>query len=432
MNRRILNIAIPNIISNITIPLLGIVDLSLVGHLESKVYIGAIALGSMIFNFIYWGFSFLRMGTSGFTAQSFGKRDLKASFQLLYRALFVGLAGAMALLILQKPIEWLSFFIINGSEEVEHLAREYFYIRIWAAPATIAIYSITGWFIGMQNAKIPMMIAITINVLNIVFNVTLVRFFGMKSDGVALGTVLAQYSGLIVASLFILNHKKRLIKYFRFKDIIQIDQLKIFFNVNKDILIRTLSLVFALSFFTAKSAKYGDTLLAVNTLLLQFFTIYAYIVDGFAYAGEALAGKYFGARDKGRLIKVSKLLFYWGLLMSGIFTVAYYFGDSFLLSIFTDNQEVIQSIQPYLVWVYLIPVLTFGAFIWDGIFIGVTASASMRNAMLISAFLIFLPAYFLLHHFFQNHGLWAAFMLFMIARLVTLSLYAPKKIYRKI
>jgi len=432
MNRRILNIAIPNIISNITIPLLGIVDLSLVGHLESKVYIGAIALGSMIFNFIYWGFSFLRMGTSGFTAQSFGKRDLKESFQLLYRALFVGLAGAMALLILQKPIEWLSFFIINGSEEVEYFAREYFYIRIWAAPATIAIYSITGWFIGMQNAKIPMMIAITINVLNIVFNVTLVRFFGMKSDGVALGTVLAQYSGLIVASLFILNHKKRLIKYFRFEEIIQIDQLKIFFNVNKDILIRTLSLVFALSFFTAKSAKYGDTLLAVNTLLLQFFTIYAYIVDGFAYAGEALAGKYFGAKDKERLIKVSKLLFYWGLLMSGIFTVAYYFGDSFLLSIFTDNQEVIQSIQPYLVWVYLIPVLTFGAFIWDGIFIGVTASASMRNAMLISAFLIFLPAYFLLHHFFQNHGLWAAFMLFMIARVVTLSLYAPHKIYRKI
>jgi MATE family multidrug resistance protein len=338
----------------------------------------------------------------------------------------------MFLIILQKPIEGLSFFIINGSEEVEYFAREYFYIRIWAAPATIAIYSITGWFIGMQNAKIPMMIAITINVLNIVFNVILIKFFGMKSDGVALGTVFAQYSGLIVASLFILNHKKRLIKYFRFKEIIQIDQLKIFFNVNKDIFIRTLSLVFALSFFTAKSAKYGDTLLAVNTLLLQFFTIYAYIVDGFAYAGEALAGKYFGAKDKERLIKVSKLLFYWGLLISGIFTAIYYFGDSLLLSIFTDNQEVIQSIQPYLVWVYLIPVLTFGAFIWDGIFIGVTASASMRNAMLISVFLIFLPAYFLLHHFFQNHGLWAAFMLFMIARVVTLSLYAPKMIYRKI
>ncbi len=432
MNKRILNIAIPNIISNITIPLLGIVDLSLVGHLESKVYIGAIAIGSMIFNFIYWGFSFLRMGTSGFTAQSFGKKNIRESFHILYRALFVGLVGALALLLFQKPIDWLSFTVINGSDEVEYFAREYFYIRIWAAPATIAVYSISGWFIGMQNAKIPMAIAITINLLNIAFNVTFIKFFGMKSDGVALGTVFAQYSGLIVALLFLLNHKKRLRLYFNFKEIIQIDRLKIFFHVNKDIFIRTMSLVFALSFFTAKSAKYGDTLLAVNTLLLQFFTIYAYIVDGFAYAGEALAGKYFGAKDKVKLIRVSKLLFYWGLLMAGIFTLVYYFGDNILLKIFTDNVEIINNIQPYLFWIYLIPLLTFGAFIWDGIFIGVTASSSMRNAMLISTFLIFVPAYFILHHFFQNHGLWAAFMLFMIARIVTLSLYAPKKIYQRI
>lgn len=193
-----------------------------------------------------------------------------------------------------------------------------------------------------------------------------------------------------------------------------------------------MSLVIALSFFTAKSAKYGDTLLAVNTLLLQFFTIYAYIVDGFAYAGEALAGKYFGANDKFNLIKVSKHLFYWGLLMAVLFTAAYYFGDRMLLNVLTDNSEVIENIQPYLFWVYLIPVLTFGAFIWDGIFIGVTASSSMRNAMLISTFLIFIPFYFLLHHFFGNHGLWAAFMLFMIARLVTLSLFASKNIYQRI
>jgi MATE family multidrug resistance protein len=193
-----------------------------------------------------------------------------------------------------------------------------------------------------------------------------------------------------------------------------------------------MSLVFALSFFTAKSAKYGDTLLAVNTLLLQFFTIYAYIVDGFAYAGEALAGKYFGAKDKSKLIKVTKLLFYWGIMMSVVFTIAYFFGDNLLLKVLTNNAEVIENIQPYLIWVYLIPLITFGAFIWDGIFIGVTASASMRNAMLISTFLIFLPAYFILHFYFYNHGLWAAFMLFMIARFVTLSIYAPKSIYNKI
>lgn len=431
LNRRILNIAIPNIISNITVPLLGIVDLALVGHLDSKVYIGAIALGSMIFNFIYWGFSFLRMGTGGFAAQSYGKKDFRESFYILYRALLVGFIGAVFLLIIQKPIDLLSFFIINGSDEVEFFARQYFYIRIWAAPATIALYSISGWYIGMQNAKIPMIIAITVNLLNVGFNVLFIKVFGMKSDGVALGTVLAQYLGLIVGLIFLSKNSKRLKQYLNFKEILQINALKKFFNVNKDIFTRTISLVFALSFFTAKSAKYGDTLLAVNTLLLQFFMIYAHVVDGFAFAGEALAGKYFGARDKFNLIKVSKFLFYWGLLMAGIFTIAYYFGDNLLLKILTDNTEVINNIQPYLFWIYLIPVITFGAFIWDGIFIGVTASASMRNAMLISTFLVFIPSYFILHHYFYNHGLWAAFMLFMIVRFVTLSLYAPKAIFRK-
>lgn len=432
MNKRILHIAIPNIISNITIPLLGIVDLALVGHLKSEVYIGAIALGSMIFNFIYWGFSFLRMGTSGFAAQSYGKRNIKESFLILYRALFVGLIGAVFLLLVQKPIDLLSFFIINGSEEVEFFARQYFYIRIWAAPATIAIYSISGWYIGMQNAKIPMTIAIIINILNIAFNVFFVKVMGMKSNGVALGTVFAQYTGLIAGILFLSIHKKRLKKYLNLREIIRMDALKIFFKVNKDIFIRTMSLVIALSFFTAKSAKYGDTLLAVNTLLLQFFTIFAYIVDGFAYAGEALAGKYFGAKNKTSLVRVSKLLFYWGLLMSAIFTAAYYFGDRLLLSIFTDNAEVIQNIQPYLIWVYLIPFLSFGAFIWDGIFIGVTASASMRNAMLLSTFVIFIPSYFVLHHYLGNHGLWIAFLLFMISRFITLSIMAPKAIYQKV
>ncbi|MCD4835206.1 MAG: MATE family efflux transporter [Bacteroidales bacterium] len=431
MNKRILNISIPNIISNITVPLLGIVDLALVGHLDSKVYIGAIALGSMIFNFIYWGFSFLRMGTGGFAAQSYGKKDFRESFYILYRALLVGFIGAVFLLIIQKPIDLLSFFIINGSDEVEFFARQYFYIRIWAAPATIALYSISGWYIGMQNAKIPMIIAITVNLLNVGFNVLFIKVFGMKSDGVALGTVLAQYLGLIVGLIFLSKNSKRLKQYLNFKEILQLNALKKFFNVNKDIFIRTISLVFALSFFTAKSAKYGDTLLAVNTLLLQFFMIYAHVVDGFAFAGEALAGKYFGARDKFNLIKVSKFLFYWGLLMAGIFTIAYYFGDNLLLKILTDNTEIINNIQPYLFWIYLIPVITFGAFIWDGIFIGVTASASMRNTMLISTFLVFIPSYFILHHYFYNHGLWAAFMIFMIARFVTLSLYAPKAIFRK-
>ena len=276
-----------------------------------------------------------------------------------------------------------------------------------------------------------MILAISINILNIAFNILFVKVLGMKSDGVALGTVMAQYFGLFIGILFLMKHSNRLKQYFNLKEILDIKDLKIFFKVNKDIVIRTMSLVFALSFFTAKSAKYGDTLLAVNTLLLQFFMIYSYIVDGFAYAGEALAGKYFGARLRHQLIKTTKLLFLWGFAIAIIFTIVYYFGDHLLLKVLTNNTEVIQNIQPYLIWVYLIPLLSFGAFIWDGIFIGVTASGSMRNAMLISTFVIFIPLYFLLHHYYQNHGLWISFLLFMISRFVTLSIYAPKYIYQK-
>lgn len=428
MNKKILNIAIPNIISNITIPLLGIVDISLVGHLESEVYIGAIAIGSMIFNFIYWGFSFLRMGTSGFTAQTFGKRDIPECFINLHRALFVGLIGAILLLLLQKPIGIFSFYILNGSEDVEFFAKQYFYIRIWAAPATIGLYSIHGWFIGMQNAKVPMAISITINVLNIFFNVLFVKVFGMKSDGVALGTVLAQYSGLILGMFFILRHRKRFFNYFHFKSIIDSNALKEFFNVNKDIFIRTVSLIFALSFFTAKSATYGDTLLAVNTLLFQFFTIFAYVADGFAYAGEALAGKFYGAKNFHKLMDVTRRLFVWGGALAIIFTLIYMLLGNNLVQLFTDIQETITESKHYIYWTFLIPLTTFAAFIWDGIFIGVTASKAMRNAMLISTFLIYLPSYYLFHHLWGNHGLWASFILLMIARAMTMTLMAKKAV----
>ena len=415
-------------------PLVGVIDLALVGHLkeEAQTHIGAIAIGSMIFNFIYWAFGFLRMGTSGFTAQALGRKNINESFLILFRALLVGFIGSVILLILQKPIDLFSFFILDGSSNVESFAREYFYIRIWAAPATISIYSISGWFIGMQNARIPMLIAIIVNISNIIFSLFFVKIIGMKSDGVALGTLLAQYSGFFIGLFFLLKNKNRIRKYFCLKSVIDTKALKLFFRVNGDIFIRTMSLVFALSFFTAQSAKNGDTLLAVNTLLLQFFTIYAYIIDGFAYAGEALSGKYFGAGNKSSLIKVTKLLFKWGLGISIVFTAIYYFGNSFLLGILTSTHEVINNIQPYLIWVYLIPIASFGAFIWDGIFIGVTASSSMRNAMLISTFIIFIPIYYLFDYYLNNHGLWAAFIIFMISRFITLSFYASKAIFKKL
>ncbi|RLD60036.1 MAG: MATE family efflux transporter, partial [Bacteroidetes bacterium] len=269
MNKKILNLAIPNIISNITIPLLGMVDLSVLGHLDSEIYIGAIAIGGMIFNFLYWGFSFLRMSTSGFTAQSYGRKNFKESAILLSRALLVALVGSVFLIALQKPIGLFSFFIINGSKEVEALASQYYYIRIYAAPATLSLYALIGWFVGMQNTKTPMIIAIVINVVNIALDLIFVFAFNMKSDGVALGTVIAQYSGLFIALVLFYKYYKRFIKYWNYRAMIKLSEIKKFFIVNKDIFIRTLCLIIVFSFFTTESANTNNSILAVNTLLLQ-------------------------------------------------------------------------------------------------------------------------------------------------------------------
>jgi len=431
LNREILNLAIPNIIANITIPMLGMVDLALVGHLESEIYIGAIALGGMIFNIIYWGFGFLRMGTSGFTAQAYGKKDQKEGILVLSRSLMVGIGGAIFLILLQRPIELLGFAVINGSEEVEYFAAEYFRIRIWAAPATLALYSIAGWFIGMQNARVPMIIAIVVNVLNILFNLLFVLGLGMKSDGVALGTVLAQYGGLLTGIVFFIRKHWDLVPLWTYVEMIDWKALKRFFLVNRDIFIRTLCLIFVFSFFTSQSAAQDDLTLAVNTLLLQYFMVFSYLIDGFAYAAEALVGKYIGEQNRPMLARTIRYLFLWGLGISIPFTLTYLFGGERIIWLLTNNADVIQQTMPYLFWIAIVPLVTFSAFLWDGIFIGATASAGMRNTMIVSTLLVFIPAYFIGKPYLLNHGLWLALILFMVSRGISQTLIARKEIFSK-
>lgn len=432
MNREILKLAVPNIIANITVPLLGMVDLALVGHLESEVYIGAIALGGMIFNLLYWGFGFLRMGTSGFTAQAYGRQDSSESILILSRSLFVGFTGAILILLLQKPIEIAGFALIKGSSEAEALATEYFRIRVWAAPATLGLYALTGWFIGMQNARIPMIIAIVVNILNIILNFIFVFGFGMKSDGVALGTVFAQYGGLILGGFFFLKKFKYLICNWSYQRMMKWDALKQFFSVNADIFIRTLCLIFVFSFFTAQSAKENDIILAVNTLLLQYFMIFSYLIDGFAYAAEALVGKAIGEQNHKKLSDTVRWLFIWGAGISILFTFTYVFAGDGILLILTNNPLVINETAPFMFWVGLIPIITFSAFLWDGIYIGATASRGMRNSMIMSTFLVFIPAYYFLQTCLLNHGLWLAMMLFMGSRAVSQSIISRRAIWGKI
>jgi MATE family multidrug resistance protein len=438
LNKKILDLAIPNIISNISIPLLGIVDMALMGHMESDAYIGAIALGSLIFNFIYWSLGFLRMGTSGFTAQARGRRDLPETILVFSRAAFIAVIMSLLLLLLQGPIESLSFLVLKGETRVEELAMTYFRIRVWAAPAALGQFALLGFFLGMQNARLPMVVLVLTNVINIICNYVFVMKLGMGSDGVALGTVIAQYSGLVTAIFFFRKYFKRLFKYWSLEAAIRWDKLKHFLLINSDIFIRTICLVIVFSIFTARSASVdmqntGDgTILAVNSILMQFFMFFSFLIDGFAHASEALTGKFIGARDRQSLIRLIRLLFIWGTGISILFTLIYLLGGNAIFRALTNNPEVIANAKPYFFWVVMVPMLSYTAFLWDGIFIGATAGPEMRNAMFISTLLVFFPAYILAGRLMGNHGLWLAFILFMAARGVTMQLMARKAVYSKV
>ena len=432
MNREILKLAIPNIISNITIPLLGLVDMILMGHLGSPAYIGAIALGGTIFSVLYSFFSFLRAGTTGFTAQALGSNDNNEIIYSLYRSLCIGIPIIILILAMQVPIARLSAFLLEGSDEVKSLAIKYFYIRIWAAPANIMLYCLNGWFVGMQNTKIPMFIAILINVFNIIFSILFVLVLKQNVTGVALGTVIAQYSGLTLAILLLIkNYKSYFVKIN--KDVLlDFGKIKRFFKVNTDLMIRSFLLIISIAFFTNQSAKLGDNILAINMIIMQSFYIFSYFTDGFAYAGEALVGKFVGSNDKENLIKSIKLLLLWGFSISIPFTILYALFPSTFVRIISDNPNILSEVEPYYIYMILIPIITFAAFIWDGVYIGATASKAIRNTMIIATIFVFIPAWYFLVPQFENHGLWIAFLCFMIARSVAMTFMAKRNIIQSV
>ena len=415
MNRRILHLAIPSIVSNITVPLLGLVDVTIMGHLGATAYIGAIAVGGLLFNILYWNFGFLRMGTSGLTSQAYGRKDKEAEIRVLVQAVSVGLFSALAMLILQYPIERLAFRLLDTSAEVEQYAVTYFRICIWGAPAVLAQYSFTGWFIGMQNSRYPMYIAIVMNVINIVCSSCFVFLFKMKVEGVAFGTVVAQYSGVMMALGFWYYNYKELRGRITFKGSLQLIAMRRFFAVNRDIFLRTLCLIGVTTFFTSTGARQGDVILAVNTLLMQLFTLFSYIMDGFAYAGEALSGRYVGACNLVQLKRAVKALFCWGVVLSLVFTLLYGIGGENFLGLLTNDTVVIETAGRYFYWVLAIPLAGFAAFLWDGILIGATATRFMLWAMLVAS-----GSFFVIYYCFSgatnNHTLWLAFLVYLALR----------------
>jgi len=400
------------------------VDMYLVGHFDSEDYISAIALATMIFNFIYWSFSFLRMGTSGFTAQAYGAGDENEQTNILSRSLTVAMVAGLLIILLQYLIATFGFYLVEGEPAVKEYGKTYFHIYVWAAPAVLGLYAFNGWFVGMQNAKIPMIVAIGINLVNIILSFIFVYGLGMKIEGIALGSVCAQYSGFL-SFIIIWNIKfGKLRQYFSLKVLKDMRSYIPFFNVNSDIFIRTMALVAVTTFFMSASAKEGKEILAVNALLMQLFILFSYMMDGFAYAAEALTGKFIGANNRLQLKSLVKYLFVWGASIAAVFTLVYIFFLDDILSILTDKINVIELSKQYHIWIYLIPVAGFSAFLWDGVFVGATASHQMRNSMLIAVAAFFI-LYFLFSGVLANNILWIAFIVYLALRGIVQSFMAP-------
>jgi len=422
MRKEIFRLTIPNIITNITIPLLGIVDLALLGHLNSHVYLGAVSIGAMIFNILYWGMNFLRMSTTGFTAQAFGRKDNSKIASNLISPVIIGISIGILLIFLQYPIDKLSFYLLDAEKQTEQFASSYFAIRIWAAPATLALYGFYGWFIGVQNAKYPMIVAVSINIVNVALSYFFIYNLGMNSDGAAIGTVIAQYFGLLLSIIFILAKYKNYFKTYKLKIRFNKTELSRYFAVNANIFVRTLGIMAVFTFFTGSSANRGTLVLDANTILFQFYIFFSYFIDGFAYATEALTGKYLGEKNKVKLVKAVKEIFKYSFLISIVFTLVYLFLGKEIIKLMSSQAEVIALAEKYLFWVWLLPILSFASFIWDGAFVGLTASKEMRNTMLFSSVLVFFPAFYLLQNYMGNNALWLALLLFLLSRGLTQTL----------
>ena len=431
MNKEILKLAIPNIVSNLSVPLLSIVDVALMGHLESAHFILAVGFGASLFNFLYWGFGFLRMGTTGLTAQAFGSRDFHETSYIFFRAIFIAVGAGLMMLLFQSPLLQLGLVLFDTDPLVEESLILYYRVRIYAAPATLSMYVIIGWFLGMQDARVPMVLTIVINTINIFGSFYFVEYVGMKADGVALGTVVAQYAGLVLGCLFLLTKHRSIVTGFKWKPVMNRAAVASFLKLNMDIIIRTLCLIFTLTFFKIQSGNIGVTIGAANIVLLEFFTIAAYGIDGFAFAAESVAGKYFGARQFKKLRSSIKLCFMWGIGLGLIFTWIFYSFGTHILQMMTNQEPVFLTAKDYLVWMIFSPVLMAIPFVWDGIYIGLTASKAMRNSMLISTVTCFLPAQLVLTAYYQNHGLWLALIIFFLARGISQTIMAKSILQNK-
>ena len=429
-HKQIWAIAGPMIIANLSTPILGMVDTAVVGHLASPIYLGAVAIGSMIFTFLFWGFGFLRMVTTGLTSQVNGLGSQRETESVLVESGLISLFIAFLLLLFQWPIIYFAMNIIDASQAVLNEAQHYYAVRIWSAPATLLNYAIIGWLIGIASSRSALAIAIVINVTNIILDLVFVNLLGMRTNGVALASVIAEYAGLLFAIYLLLKRK------FEWRHIDAIKNLKRLFRqraqlkLHANVMVRTLCLIFSFAFFTNQGAQRGDDVLAANMVLLNFITFMAYVLDGFANSTEVMTGKAFGQKNS-QLIKISLIKnTFWALIVACSFSLTYALFHQQIIAMLTDIPKVAALADEYAAWIYLAPLLAVWSYLLDGLFVGATLGRQMRNAMLFSVFVCYLPAWYFLQPF-DNHGLWAALMVLFIARALSQTAYLPS-IFRQV
>ncbi len=414
-DRQILSLALPSIVQNITVPLLGLCDVAVMGHVGGATHIGAIAVGSMIFNVMYWLFGFLRMGTSGLTSQALGGRRLDEVSITLRRSLLVGVGLGLVIVALQVPLRHLAFTLMQPTADVAALCTPYYNICIWGAPPMLGLYALTGWFVGMQTTRLPMVIAIFQNTANILLSLLLVVGMGWGVQGVATGTVVAQWAGFVLALVLLRRYFGRMLGRHRSTLRAAFSGLSRFFRLNLDIFLRTLCLVAVNLYFTSAGAQQGALTLAANTLLMQFFLLYSYLMDGFAYAGEAIGGRQYGAGDLPALHHTVRRLMCIGWVIGLIFTLTYALLGHRILGLLTTDADVVGRALQFLPWAVAIPLASTTAFVWDGVFIGLTFSRGMFLSCL-AASLVFFILWFVLSPTLANHALWLAMIVYLMTR----------------
>ncbi|MBQ1930131.1 MAG: MATE family efflux transporter [Bacteroidales bacterium] len=431
MNRSVLKLAVPSIFANITVPLVGMVDLAIAGRLGDASVIGAVAIATMLFDLLYWNMAFLRLGTGGLIAQAFGRGDNKEISRVFVQGISTAALLALFVLAIQYLFVKAAFLFIECTPQVQNLATEYFFIRIWAAPATISLYVFKGFFIGMQNTVIPMAVELTINITNILGSIYFALYTPMGFAGIAAGTVVAQYSGMALSIVFLFSRYRYLFADVKILACIKLGEMKSFFVLNADLLVRSLCFLFVYVGFTSLSAKYGDVALAVCSIMMKLMMLFSYFVDGFAYAAEALTGRFIGAKDATSLHRAVKIIFVWSGIIGVVSTFVYLFAADDMILLMTKDTNVIEASGEYIGWMLVMPIISCLAFTWDGVYIGATASKAIRNSML-WAVVGFFAVYYALSHSLGLHALWGAYIIHLLARSAYLTIKAKEDVFSRV